>query len=198
MNPARLGLLAFAVTGMATSSLAVAWAPTPPAERSLAAGHPWAEVLPDTGGAGLIHAVIDIAASPKTVWAVMTDCRMAARLVTSITSCKITQGGWRQGWDVRETMTKGNLIVPAIHNIVRDDFQPYSLVRFHKIGGDLAIEEGEWRLEARSGSVTRLIYVNRVAANINAPAVLVRAGMRGDVSKVLMNIRRESESVSLK
>jgi len=68
------------------------------------------------------------------------------------------------------------------------------LIRFHKVGGDLPIEEGEWRLLALNGGAgTRVIYINRVAANISAPAALVRIGIRHDTSKVLVNLRRESQ-----
>jgi uncharacterized protein YndB with AHSA1/START domain len=178
---------------LAGATSASAWAPNAQVERQLVRGVSWAEVLPSADGAGLIHAAIDIAAPPRTVWAVMTDCRLAARLMVSITSCRIMQGDQRTGWDVREQVTKGNLFVPPIRNVIRADYQPYSLIRFHREGGDLRIEEGEWRLAPIDGGAgTRVTYVNRVAANIVAPAFLVRAGIKHDTPKVLLNLRRES------
>lgn len=178
---------------LAGASSALAWAPDAQVARELVRGDSWAEVLPAPDGAGLIHAAIDIAAPPRTVWAVMTDCKMAARLVVTVTSCKILQGDQRTGWDVREQVTRGNLFVPAIRNVFRSDYQPYSLIRFHRISGDLRIEDGEWRLEPIDGGAgTRVVYVNRVAANIVAPAFVVRAGMKHDTPKVLLNLRRES------
>jgi hypothetical protein len=180
------------VASLATTA-ALAWAPTPEAQANLLKGEPWAEVLADSEGAGLIHAAIDIAAPPKTVWAVMTDCKLAPRLVTTVTLCRITQGDQQRGWDVREQVTRGNFFVPTIRNVVREEFQPFSLIRFHRVGGDLQIEEGEWRLLAMNGGAgTRVIYVNRVKADIMAPPPLVRLGMRKDTSKVLLNLRRES------
>ena len=172
---------------------ALAWVPGLDAQRALAHGQAWAEVLPDAQGAGLIHAAIDIAAPPRVVWATMTDCKMAARLVTTVSSCKVVQGDQARGWDVREQVTRGGLFLPAIRNVFRSDYQPYSLIRFRRVAGDLRIEEGEWRLQPMSGGAgTRVIYVNRVAADIPAPAFLVRAGMKRDTPKVLMNLRRES------
>jgi hypothetical protein len=171
----------------------LAWAPDPGVERTLAEGKAWAEVLPDTDGAGLIHAAIDIAAPPKTVWSVMTDCRLASKLVVSVTSCKVLQSDPQARWDVREQVTRGGLFFPAIRNVFRSDYQPYSEIRFHRLSGDLKIEEGEWRLEPLDGgAATRVIYVNRVAVNLFAPAFMVRAGIRKDTPKVLMNLRRES------
>ncbi len=192
MNRPLLALAAALGALLAAGPLA-AWAPGADAKRSLLDGKAWAEVVPDTDGAAVIRAAIDIAAPPRTVWTVMTDCRLAARMIANLTSCRVTQGDQRQGWDVREQVTRGNMFVPTIRNLVRNDYQPYSLIRFHRVGGDLKIEEGEWRLEALDGGAgTRVTYVNRVAANIVAPAPLVRAGMRRDTPKVLVALRRES------
>ena len=180
------------VSLLGVSSVA-AWAPSPAVQRTLVGGQPWSEVAPSAEGAGLIHAAIDIAAPPKLVWAVMTDCRLAARMIVTLVSCKVVESDPGHAWDVREQVTRGNFFVPGIRNVVRNDYQPYSLIRFHRVGGNLKIEEGEWRLEALNGGTgTRVIYVNRVAANIVAPASLVREGMKRDTAKVLVNLRRES------
>jgi hypothetical protein len=173
---------------------ALAWAPDAGQQQLLTGGKTVSEVLPADDGAGLIHAAIDIAAPPKVVWAVMNDCRYIRRLITSAVDCHVVQGdAGRGGWDVKETVTKGGFFIPTIHNVYRSDYQPYTLIRFRKAGGDLKVEEGEWRLEALNGGTgTRVIYVNLVAANILAPAGLVREGMRKDTAKVLANLRRES------
>jgi len=192
MRPAAAVTLLLACVAMPICP-ALAWGPDPQVERTLAQGHAWAEVLPDTEGAGLIHAAIDIAAPARAVWAVMTDCRLAAKLVVTVTSCKVLQSDPQARWDVREQVTRGGLFLPTIHNVIRADYQPYSLIRFHRLSGDLRIEEGEWRLEPLDGGAgTRVIYVNRVAMNLFAPAFLVRAGLKNDTPKFLMNLRRES------
>ncbi len=170
---------------------ASAWAPTTDEQATLVAGRPFSEVIAAADGAGQIQAAIDIAAPPKVVWTVMNDCSAMNRIVLSMTSCKVLSGDARHGWDVREQITKGNLFVPTIRNVIRNDYQPYTLIRFHKAGGDLKEEVGEWRLEPlNGGSSTRVVYVNRVAANIAAPAALVREGMKRDTAKVLVNLRR--------
>ncbi len=173
------------------TSTARAWAPSQSEQAVLVSGKPFSEVLASTDGAGQIQAAIDIAAPPKTVWLVMNDCSGLNRIVASLTSCRILRADPHNGWDIREQVTKGNMLVPTIHNVIRNDYQPYSLIKFRKAGGDLKIEEGEWRLEPLAGGAgTRVIYVNRVAANIVAPAGLVREGMKRDTAKVLVNLRR--------
>jgi len=183
----------FALIVASLPAAALAWAPDPGQQRLLVGGKTVSEVSAADDGAGLIHAAIDIAAPPRVVWSVMNDCRFIRKLITSAVDCRILQGDAGGGWDVRETVTKGSFFIPSIHNIYRSDYQPYSLIRFKKAGGDLKVEEGEWRLEALNGGAgTRVIYVNLVAANILAPAPLVREGMRKDTAKVLVNLRRES------
>ena len=111
----RIGMgLTVLGTLLAGATGALAWTPDAQLERELIRGDSWADVLPAADGAGLIHAAIDIAAPPRTVWAVMTDCKMAARLVSSVTSCRIMQGDQRSGWDIREQVTKANFFVPTI------------------------------------------------------------------------------------
>ncbi len=184
-------VLAIACSAILYAPVVVAWSPSIGDQAVLTSGKPFSQVLSSTEGAVQIQAAVDIAAPPKTVWTVMNDCRGLDRIVTSMTSCQVLQGDQRRGWDVREQVTKGNIFVPTIHNVVHNDYRPYSLIRFRKAGGDLKIEEGEWRLEPLDGgTATRVIYVNRVAANIHAPAVLVREGMKRDTAKVLVNLRR--------
>jgi uncharacterized protein YndB with AHSA1/START domain len=185
--------LAVAMAACLAATPLLAWAPTPDTQKSLRSGQAWAEVLPSADGAVLIRAAVDIAAPPSTVWAVMTDCRLAGRFIADLNSCTVLQGDQRLGWDVRDQFSHGNLFLPDIHNVVRSEYQPYSLIRFKKAGGDLKIEDGEWRLEPLDGgAATRVIYINRVKADILVPSVLVRAGLRGSTPKVLLALRRES------
>ncbi|WGM38976.1 SRPBCC family protein [Caulobacter sp. NIBR1757] len=181
MRPMTLGLSLALLAGVATA------APAPPsAEKTLAAGRPWVSVTP-SGDAAFIHGAIDIDASPRQVWAVLVDCAQAKKVISNLTVCRVVEKG--ATWDVREQVSKGNMFVPTIRNLVRADYTPYSRITFRRTGGDLKVMQGEWRLEPR-GRGTRLIYENRVAADIKLPAEVVRAGMKTDCSKVLVNLRK--------
>ncbi|MES2034742.1 MAG: SRPBCC family protein [Pseudomonadota bacterium] len=162
------------------------------ADKTLRAGLPWITVGLD-GDAALIHAAIDIPAPAERIWKAMTDCRYAAKLVANVTRCRILSQG--PGWDVREHVTSGNMIVPTIRNVFRSDYEPYRRIRFHRVDGDLKAMQGEWGLTAfNGGKWTRVTYENRLAARILAPAIAVRAGLRKDTPKVLMNLRTVSTS----
>ena len=187
-----LGASCLAVSCLSATA-APAWAPTASGEQDLKEGRPVSQVDPAPDGAVMIHAAIEIPAPPKVVWSVMSDCAKANRLVVTVTSCRILESDPAHNTEVRETVTKGNFIVPTIHNVVREQLQPYTVIKFQKAGGDLKEEQGEWRLVAlQGGAATRVIYENLVSADIMAPAPLVRAGMRKDVAKVMINLKRES------
>lgn len=176
-----LGISLALLAGMAAA------APVPPsAEKTLAAGKPWVVVSP-SGDAAAIHGAIDIDAPPQKVWAVLIDCAQARKVIANLTVCRVLQKG--PNWDVREQVSQGNMFVPTIRNVVRADYTPYSRITFRRTGGDLKAMQGEWRLEPR-GAGTRVIYVNRVSAEIKLPAEVVRAGMKTDCGKVLVNLRK--------
>ena len=184
------------LTALAGATLAHAWSPPANAAQILASGKAYAEVSAGADGAGLIRAAIDIPAPPKLVWSVMNDCRYIRKLIASAIVCRVLQGDAEHlGWDIKETVTKGGFFVPSIHNVYRSDYQPYSLIRFKKAGGNLRVEDGSWRLESlNNGAGVRVIYENLVAADILAPAALVREAMRKDTAKVLANLRSVSLS----
>jgi hypothetical protein len=176
----------------AAPDLALAWEPDRAAQQLLRAGGAYADVSAEPQGVGLIRAAIEIGAPPQLVWRVMTDCRETPKLITSADPCRVLSADPAGGWDVREQVTHGNLIVPTIRNVYRSDYQPFSVIRFHRVAGDMKVEEGEWRFEAlQGGRATRVIYINRVLAPILAPSFLVRDGLRRDTPKVLMNLRHE-------
>ena len=178
-------------SGQSEASTSV-WQPGAPAEVALAGGRPWVEVLTEADGStGIIHAVIDIAAPRAAVWAVMTDCARTSRLIANAT-CRVVSGDYRSGSDIREQVTNGNIIFPSMTNVFRSDYDALTRIRFRKAGGDFRTLEGEWRLEALSAGSTRVIYVNRLAINLPIPSALMREGLRRDVPKVLLNLRRES------
>ena len=184
--------LSLVLAAMIMAPPAFAWEPSGPALQTLASGQAWAEVNGEAQGAGLIHAAVDIPASPRLVWGVMTDCREMPKLISNGDPCRVLSADPAGAWDVREQVTHGNLIMPTIRNVYRSDYQPYTSIRFHRLSGDLKIEDGVWRFESLNGGrATRVIYENLVAANIPAPSMIVRQALRSDTPKVLMNLKRE-------
>ena len=172
-----------------------AWEPGAAALAKAEAGGAWAAVEADGPGAsGAIYGVVDINARPEAVWRAMNDCKTAARMVGNLASCKILKTGPGGAWDVREHITRGNLIVPSVRNVFHNDYTPFTSIRFQRVDGDLKAMRGEWRLIALDGGQrTRVTYENHIAANFSGPAGLMREAMRRDTPKVLMNLKRVCE-----
>ncbi|HWF01226.1 MAG TPA: SRPBCC family protein [Caulobacteraceae bacterium] len=170
---------------------ALAWSPSAGQERDLQVGKAVAEVVAAPHGAAMIHGAIDIDAPARAIWQVMTDCQRVPRMITNLASCRVLERNPDGRSLVRETVTRGSPFIGPIRNVVREDYEPYSRIRFARVGGDLRIEQGQWVLQPLAGGATRVIYDNLVAADIAAPAALVRMGIRHDTAKVLENLRRE-------
>jgi carbon monoxide dehydrogenase subunit G len=156
---------------------------------------PWVEVTAGgAGAAGRIRASVDIDAPPSVVWAVIIDPANAARLMAGARSCRVVERDPAGRWDVREQISKGGLL-PGVRTVLRSDYWPDALIRFHQIGGDFKVLEGQWRLTPLdAGARTRVEYDSRVASPYPAPGPLVRAVLRRDMPQTLVNLREASEA----
>jgi carbon monoxide dehydrogenase subunit G len=162
----------------------------PRAEEILDSGRPYVEVSPDPDGvSGMILGAIDIAAPQKAVWDVISDCSLATKMAPSLKSCRIVDRDPQGRWDVREQISRMNFM-PSIRSVFRSDYEPPDRIRFHQVGGDLPVFEGQWRIEPHDGEV-RVIYEARAAAPFSVPGWAARIAMRHDVPQALMSLRRE-------
>lgn len=187
-----IALLSSLLAASSVQSAIPVWAPGAPAEVALAKGLPWVEVLTEADGrTGIIHGVIDIAAPRAVVWRIMTDCAITPRLIANAT-CRVVSGDHRAGADIREQVTRGSVVFPSMTNQFRSEYEAMNRIRFRRHAGDFKTLEGEWRLESLPTGATRVIYVNRLAINLPIPSPLMRQALRGDVPKVLLNLRREA------
>ncbi|ADG09884.1 polyketide cyclase [Caulobacter segnis] len=168
---------------------------TPKANAALKRGEAYAEVTPDADGvSGHVRAVIDIDAPVQRVWRTMTDCAAAKAMISTLTGCRVVEGEQARGWDIREHITRRNLVFPSMRIVFRSDYEPYNLIRFRLVEGDLKVQQGEWRLQALDGGRrTRVFYENRLAVDWPVPKALMREALRRDTPKVLMNLRRVCE-----
>lgn len=165
------------------------------AKAALAKGEAYAEVTPDPDGiSGHVRGVVDINAPPEKVWRMMTDCAAAKVMITTLAICRIVEGDMARGWDIREHVTRRNLVFPGMRIVFRSDYEPYSRIKFKLVGGDLKVEQGEWKLQALGdGRRTRVFYDNRLAVDWPVPKALIREALRKDTPKVLMNLKRLCE-----
>jgi len=154
-------------------------------------GRPYVEVRPGPdGSSGVISAAIDVAAPEAVVWAVMTDCDLAPRMVPKLKSCRILERDPQGRWDIREEVTRATF-TPSVRMVYREDFEPTHRMSFHRTGGDLKVFEGQWRLEPH-GDEVRVTYEAHVAAPFAVPGWVARLALRHDVPQALLALRREA------
>ena len=187
-------LLICAAAGLVSPAAAQAVALDRDALARLKAGEVIVEVTPDPqGAAGLIAAVIDIAAPPKVVWSAMTDCERSKRTLPALKVCRVIEQGPDGRYDVREHVVQWIWPLPAVRSVFRSDYKPFERIEFKLTGGDLKVMEGEWRLEAlKSGAATRLSYRARITPGWPVPDALVRGALLSDIPNTLTALRREA------
>jgi hypothetical protein len=163
------------------------------ARRALGRGEAWFEVRPDpTGAAGRLRAVEEVAASPDQVFAVMTDCALAPRMVANLKSCRILERDPAGRWDVREHVSRPMLFFPSVRSVFRSDYDPPRAFSYRRTGGDLKVLEGDWRLTPLDGGTrTRVVYEGRAALPFPIPRAAARAVLRQQVAQALTALRRE-------
>ena len=164
------------------------------ARQKLKAGEILVEVIADPQGTeALINAVLDIAASPSQLWAVMLDCESSKRTIASLKSCRIVDKSPDESCDVREHVIQWIWPLPSVRSRFRSCYQPFQSIKFHRTEGDLAVLIGEWRLEPlNQGHATRLFYQSRISLGWPVPSSLVRAALNADIPKTLSALRREA------
>lgn len=146
--------------------------------------------------AGVVEAHVEVAAPPAVVWRVIVDPANVPRLMAGVKSCKVIDRDPAGRWDLREQVSQSG-VLPSVRIVMRTDYQPNSLIRFHRTDGDIRILDGEWRLTPLDGGArTRIDYQSRVVSPFPAPAMIVRSILRRDMPQTLANVRDASEAAA--
>ena len=159
----------------------------------LAAGEAIVSVMPDDrGAAARIEAGIEIAAPPAKVWDVMLDCARSARFIRGLESCRVIEADPAGRWDVREHQVNWLSIMPRLRTVFRSQYETQRTIAFRRVGGDVPILEGAWRLEPiKAGAATRLHYEVRIGLAGPVPDFMVRSAIENDLPRTLAALREE-------
>jgi hypothetical protein len=159
-----------------------------------ALGDPVVQVETDkAANAAHIRASIDIAAAPLVVWNVLTDCARMPQIFPNLESCRIVEKDPAGQWDVRENVIDWAVLMPKLRTVVRNTFDVGRRLMFKRIGGDMRISEGEWKLEPMANAcATRLSYNALVAPDFPVPQFMVEQAVNNDMPNLLRAIEKAS------
>jgi uncharacterized membrane protein len=139
-----------------------------------------------------VRAFIDIEAAPAIVWGVIVNCSRAPQIVPNMESCRVVDRDPAGRWEIRETLLNV-MLLPRIHSVMRNDFEPRRRMAFKRIDGDMRISEGEWRLEPlANGKATRLRYDAVFSPAFEVPQFLIEQAAARDFPTLFRAIERES------
>jgi len=141
-----------------------------------------------------VFGAIDIAASPETIWHLMTDCARAKDIVNQMTLCQVLETAPDGSWDIRKQKIKIGFLLPKSVSVFRSDYQKPHTIRISLVGGNMKVQDGFWSLTPLGNGKTRVIYRAAVRPKFPVPAHFLKKGMRDDMPAILINLRRMSES----
>ena len=124
------------------------------------------------------------------MFAVMTDCDLAPKMVAGLKSCRVLDRDPQGRWDIREEVSQMTF-APSVRTVYREEFDPPHGMTFRATGGDLKVFEGQWRLEPH-GEGVRVIYEAKIAAPFAVPGWVARLALRHDLPQALLALRREA------
>ena len=139
-------------------------------------------------------ATIRIHASREVVWAIVSSCPEALKIVPSLKVCEVLErapdGSWVRILQVMEYFR----FLPDVRFEVRVNFLPPGSVNFERVSGDLASLRGKWTLQS-DGDYTNAYYDVSIASGRWVPNWIVRASLKHDLPKMLQALRTSAESM---
>jgi carbon monoxide dehydrogenase subunit G len=138
-----------------------------------------------------VDAAFDVAAPSHIVWEVLTDYEGISKFVSSVRQSTVRRR--EPGRVLLEQHGVGRAWIFSIpmHVVLDVREQDQRVLAFRDTGGEsFTAYEGTWEL-ANTGSGTRVTYRLVAEPNVQQPANLARAAMRGIVRRLLEEVRHE-------
>jgi Polyketide cyclase / dehydrase and lipid transport len=149
------------------------------------------------GGAGAsitADATIRIHASREVIWAIISSCPEALKIVPSLKDCEVLERAPDGSWvRIRQVMEYFRFL-PDVKFEVKVNYLPPGSVTFARISGDLTSLRGEWILQS-DGDYTNAHYDIAIEPGRWVPNWIVRAALKHDLPKMLQALRSNAESI---
>ncbi|GAB4197881.1 MAG: hypothetical protein Tsb002_32410 [Wenzhouxiangellaceae bacterium] len=137
-----------------------------------------------------VRATLRVAAPPRVVWSVLTDCGQAMNYVPGMRRCEVLESG--PGYEVVVHKIRRHALLPALDYVFRSDYQPWSRISTQLLKGDLRQLHGEWRFEPCAADCTLLSYDFVAEARWYVSRRRERKALQSDVPEMLRRLREQS------
>jgi Polyketide cyclase / dehydrase and lipid transport len=141
---------------------------------------------------GSATASVRIHAPREVIWALITSCAEAPRLVPGLVSCDVLETAPDGSWQRIRHVLDYSWYVPKLTYEIRASYDPPRRVSIERISGDLRILRGSWALQS-DGDYTIAHYAVDLAPGFWVPHWLVRAALRRDLPRMLRALRARAE-----
>ncbi len=142
---------------------------------------------------GTATATVRIHASRDIVWALITSCPEALKMVPGLIGCEVLETAPDSSWQKIRHVLDYSWYIPKLTYVLRASYdKPYRVVA-ERISGDLKSVNVSWTLRP-DGEDTLAQYQIDLAPGFWVPRWLVRGALRRDLPKMLRALRARAEA----
>jgi hypothetical protein len=149
--------------------------------------------LDSSAQSGSARAAVRIHADRPTVWALLTNCSSALKLVPGLAECTVIETAPDHSWQLIRHVVDYSWYVPKLTFVFRADYAYPERVSIRRVSGDLRVLEGSWDLQ-KDGDFTIAHYSLALAPGFWVPRWLIKTALRHDLPKMLRALRSLAES----
>lgn len=139
------------------------------------------------------HATIRIRAPRETIWAIVSSCPEALKVVPSLKGCEVLERAPDGSWERINQVMEYFRFLPNVRFEVKVSYLPPASVTFERVSGDLTSLRGEWTMQS-DGEYTIAHYDIAIDPGHWIPHWIVRAALKHDLPKMLQALRSNAET----
>ena len=141
---------------------------------------------------GRASATVRIHARRDVVWALITDCSEALKMVPGLAACEVLETGPNGSWQRLRHVLDYSWFIRKLTYQIRATYEKPSRVSIERISGDLETLRVQWTLQS-DGDYTIAHYAVELAPGFWVPRWLVRSALKHDLPKMLRALRARAE-----
>lgn len=141
---------------------------------------------------GRASATVRIHAHRAAVWALITNCSEALKLVPGLVDCEVLETAPDDSWQRIRHVLDYSWYVRKLTYEVRATYDRPAAVSIERVSGDLKTLKASWILKS-DGDYTIAQYAVDLAPGFWVPQWLVRVALRRDLPRMLRALRTRAE-----